>query len=66
MPGEAFVAAAKVEDRATDRACAVFRKSNLMLPRPMREFIWTDVMYNPNMERGSEERKRGRNFKKAR
>ena len=36
-------------------------KANLMLPRPMREFIWTDVMYNPNMER----EKKGRHFKKA-
>ena len=39
-------------------------KANLMLPRPMREFIWTDVMYNPNMERT--EGKRGRHIKKAR
>ena len=33
-----------------------------MLPRPMREFIWTDVMYNPNVER----EKKGRHSKKAR
>ena len=62
VPGEAFVAAAKVEERAADRACALFRRANLMLPRPMREFIWTDVMYNPNVER---ERKGGRHAKKA-
>ena len=37
-------------------------KRNLMLPRPMREFIWTDVMYNPNVER---ERKGGRHAKKV-
>ena len=62
VPGEAFVAAAKVEERAADRACALFRRANLMLPRPMREFIWTDVMYNPNVER---ERKGGRHAKKV-
>ena len=64
MPGEAFVAVVKVEEGAADRGCAVFREKNLMLPKPMREFTWMDVMYNPNMER-SGERKKGRNFKKV-
>ena len=58
------MAVVKVEEGAADRGCAVFRKKNLMLPKPMREFTWMDVMYNPNMER-SGERKKGRNYKKV-
>ena len=46
VPGEAFVAAARHNPVSKDGAVFIFKEAGLMLPKPMRRFIWEDFLFN--------------------
>ena len=66
VPGEAFVHNAMSYPATKMTAMEAFREANLMMPKPMREFIWLDMLYNPSDGRSSDSDKRDRKKKDAR
>ena len=46
VPGEAFVAAARQNPVSKDGAVFLFREAGLMLPSPVRRFLWEDFIFN--------------------
>ena len=47
VPGEAFVAASKINDGQLDLAVQMFRERVLMLPQPVRHYVWSLLLYEP-------------------
>ncbi len=52
IPGEAFVSAARHNPVSKEGGVFFFRESALMLPKPMRAYLWEDFIFNkqPSME----------------
>ena len=46
IPGEAFVSVSKGNPTGVEGAMEIFRSANLMLPKPIRKYLWTEFIYN--------------------
>ena len=55
VPGEAFVSAARQNPVSKESAVFLFREAGLMLPRPMRKYLWEDFIFNRQPGGGGEE-----------